>query len=123
MVYCYTIGKSFLLKTFASLAMKRRLNVCMSAPTGKLASTYAEQFPDCRANTVHTNFFILVGNNQEPNMIYWSLSDVHVLLVDEVLFFIKLILYITDRKFTQEKNIIQMKLIFYLFLFCKHFKK
>lgn len=101
MVSCYTIGKSFLLKTIASLAMERGLNVCMSAPTGKLASTYAEQFPDCRTNTVHTNFFILVGNNQEPNMINWSLSDVRILLVDEVLFFLKLILHITDRKFTQ----------------------
>ena len=72
MVYCYTIGKSFLLKTIASLAMERGLNVCMSAPTGKLVSTYSEQFPDCRGNTVHTNFFIPVGNNKEPNMINWS---------------------------------------------------
>lgn len=64
--------------------MERRLNVYISAPTGKLASTYAEQFPDCRANTVHTNYFIPVGDNQEANVINWSLADVHVLLVDEV---------------------------------------
>ena len=64
--------------------MEQGLNVCAFAPTGKLALTYAEVLPFCRCNTVHTNYFVPVGNNKVKNAINWSLADVHVLLVDEV---------------------------------------
>lgn len=37
--------KSFLLKTIAHAAMEQGLKVCISAPTGKLASIYAEKLP------------------------------------------------------------------------------
>ena len=84
MLHCYTIGKSFLLKTTVNFALECELNVCISGLTGKLASTNTEQLSDCRANTVHTNYFIPVGDNQQPNAINWSLADVHVLIVDEV---------------------------------------
>ena len=58
--------------------------MCISAPTGKLASTYAQELPSCRCNTVHTNYFVPVGDAPQSNPINWSLADVHVLLVDEV---------------------------------------
>ena len=60
------------------------LNCCISASTGKLASAYAVEFPDCRVNTVHTNCYIPVENTNRNNAIHWTLVDVHVLLVDEV---------------------------------------
>ena len=80
----YTIGKSFLLKAIAHAAMEQGLNVCVSGPTGKLASTYAKVLPFCRCNTLHTNYFVPVGNTKGKNVINWSLTNVHVLLVDEV---------------------------------------
>ena len=64
--------------------MECGLNVCVSAPTGKLASTYAQELPSCRCNTVHTNYFVPVGDVEQSNPINWSLADIHVLLVDEV---------------------------------------
>ena len=84
MFYIHIIGKSFLLKAIARTAIDYGLNVCISAPTGKLASTYAEELPSCRCNTVHANYFVPVGDVEESNPINWSLADVHVLLVDEV---------------------------------------
>ena len=57
--------------------------VCISALTGKLAARYARKFRGTKCNTVHTNFFIPVGNQQE-NGINWSLSDVSILIIDEV---------------------------------------
>ena len=81
-----TIGKSFLLKTIANCALDRGLNVSLSAPTGKLSSTYAHQLPMCRCNTVHSNYFIPLDKTAHPNTINWSLSDVHVLLMDEVIY-------------------------------------
>ena len=45
-------------------------------------STYAQQLPSCRCNTVHTNYFVPVGDVQQPNAINWSLADVHILLAD-----------------------------------------
>ena len=56
----------------------------VSAPTGKLALTYAEILPFCRYNTVHANYFVPVGNIKGKNAINWSLVDAHVLLVAEV---------------------------------------
>ena len=79
------LGKSFLLRTIANRTLDRGLNVCVSAPTGKLSSTYAHQLPMCRCNTVHSNSFIPVDNTTHPNTINWGLSDVHVLLLDEVI--------------------------------------
>ena len=82
-----TLGKSYLLKTIANQVLQLGLNCCISAPTGKLASIYAKEYPDCRVNTVHSNYFIPVGNTNKNNDINWNLADVHVLLVDEVRFF------------------------------------
>ena len=79
-----TIGKLFLLKAIARAVMEQSLNVCVSAPIGKLASTYAEELPFCRCNTVHSNYFVPAGNTKGTNAINWSLADVHVLLNDEV---------------------------------------
>ena len=81
----YTIGKLFLLKNIANHALELGLNVCVSAPTGKLASKYAMELPMCRCNTVHINYFISVRNTKQPNATNWGLSDVHVLLVEEVI--------------------------------------
>ena len=78
-----TIGKSYLLKVIANCALERGLNVSVSAPMGKLSSTYTHKLPSCRCNTVHANYFIPVDNSN--NTINWSLSDMHVLLVDEVI--------------------------------------
>ena len=75
----------FLLNSIANHALELGLNVYVSAPTGKLASTYAIELPMCRCNTVHTNYFIPVGNTRQSNVINWGLSDVHVLLEDEVI--------------------------------------
>ena len=55
------LGKSFLLKTIANRVLELGLNCCISAPTGKLASAYTVEFPDCRVNTVRNNYFIPVG--------------------------------------------------------------
>ena len=63
------------------------LNCCISAPTGKLARVYGKEYPDSGVNTVHSNYFIPVGNTNKNNDINWNLADVHVLLVDEVRFF------------------------------------
>ena len=81
----YTIGKSFLLKNIANHAVELGLNVCVSAPTGKLASKYVMELPMRRCNTVHTNYFIPVGKTKQPYAISWGLSDVHILLVEEVI--------------------------------------
>ena len=51
-----------------------------------LASVYTKDFPDCKVNTVHSNYFIPVGKTNKNNGINWNLADVHVLLVDEVRF-------------------------------------
>ena len=82
--FIYIIGKSFLLKVIASTAMEFGLNVCISAPTRKLASTYAQEFPSCQCNTIHINYFVPIDKTKQPNTINWSLADVHVLLGDEV---------------------------------------
>ena len=60
------------------------LNVCISVPTGKLASAYAQEFRSCQCNTVHTKYFIPIDKAKQPNTINWSLANIHVLLVDEV---------------------------------------
>ena len=56
--------------------MKSGLHVCIYAPTGKLTSTYAQEFPSCWCNTVHTNYFVQVGDTQQSNAINWSLADI-----------------------------------------------
>ena len=81
-----TIGKSFLLRAIANAAMDLGLNVCISAPTGKLASIYTQQFPSCQCNTVQSNYFVPVDNTKQTNTINWSLANVHALLVDKVHF-------------------------------------
>ena len=81
---CFTSGKSYLLKMIANYASDRNLVVCVSAPTGKLAARYKQQLRNCRCNTVHSNFTIPVGQKDLGSM-NWSLSDIHVLLIDEVL--------------------------------------
>ena len=78
--------------------MEQGLIVCVSAPTGKLASTYAEILPFCRCNTIHANYFVPVGNIKGKNAINWSLADAHVLLVDEVTIDITFQLFHTLRK-------------------------
>ena len=93
-----TLGKLLLLKTIANQVLELGLNCCISAPTGKLASTYAKEFPDCRVNTVHSNYFILVGKTNKNNGINWSLADVYVLLVDEVKFYFVKSLYLLTKK-------------------------
>lgn len=65
-------------------ALDLGLNVCISTPPGKLASKYAIKLPTCRCNTVHTNYFTAVGSSKLHSIINWSLSEVHVPLVDEV---------------------------------------
>ena len=76
-------GKSYLLRMIANYGTDKNLRVCVSAPTGKLAARYKQQLPDCRCNTVHSNFTIPVGAKRMGS-INWSLSDIHVLLIDEV---------------------------------------
>ena len=63
----------------------RGLNFCLSAPAGKLCSRYAHQLLLCRCNTVHSNVFIPFDNSAHPATINWGLSDVHVLLADQVI--------------------------------------
>ena len=89
----YTIVKLFLLKHIANYALELGLIICISAPTGKLASKYAMEHPMCRCNTVHTNYFNPVGNSKQRYAINWGLSDVHVLLVDEVIKFSHVIVH------------------------------
>lgn len=60
------------------------LNCCISAPIGKLAGRYAAEFPYCRVNTVHRNYFIPAEKTNQNNGIDWGLTDVHVVVVDEV---------------------------------------
>ena len=85
--------------------MEQGLNVCVSAPTRKVASTYSEILPFCRCNTVHTTYFVPYGNIKGKNAINWSLADVHVLLVDEVTIDITFQLF-----HTLEKILLQIKL-------------
>ena len=68
----------------ANYATDKNLAVCVSVPTGKLAARYKQQLPNCGCNTVHSNFTIPVGA-KDMGSINWSLSDIHVLLIDEVL--------------------------------------
>ena len=82
------LGKSHLLRMIANCATDKNLAVCVSAPTGKLAARYKQQLPNCKCNTVHSNFTIPVAE-KHTGSVNWSLSDVHVLLIDEVLSFIK----------------------------------
>ena len=100
------LGKSLLLKTIGNCVSKLGLNCCISAPTGKIASAYAAEFPDCRVNTVHSNYFIPVGKTNQNNGINWSLTDIHVLLVDEI-------------RCTYSTNI-TFELIMHLVLYRKH---
>ena len=69
---------------FANYATDKNLAICVSAPTGKLAARYEQQLPNCRCNTVVSNFTIPVGEKRVGS-VNWSLSDIHVLLIDEVL--------------------------------------
>ena len=80
----FTSGKSYLLRMIANYATGRNLATCVSAPTGKLTARYKQQLPNCQYNTVHSNFTIPVGQ-KDLGSINWSLSDIHVLLIDEVL--------------------------------------
>ena len=85
--YYYFLGKSYLLCAAANYATEDRYNVCISAPTGKLAARYARDLPDCCCNTAHLNYFIPIDHNNNANSaINWRLSDVYVLLVDKVIF-------------------------------------
>ena len=84
-ILLFITGKSYLLRAIANYATEKNLKVCVSTPTGKLYVRYKQQLPNCRCNTVHTNFFIPVGV-KDPGSINWTLSDVHLLLVDEVPF-------------------------------------
>ena len=88
------LGKSHLLKMIANYATDKNLAVCVSAPTGKLAARYKQQLPNCRCNTVHTNFTIPV-DEKPAGSVNWSLSDVHVLLIDEVLSSLNMYLMVT----------------------------
>ena len=82
------LGKSYLLNCIARYATENGYNVCVAAPTSKLALRYAKDLPDCRCNTVYTNFHIPVGTNKSSyNTINWGLSDVHIIIVDEVFMF------------------------------------
>ena len=74
------------MKTIANQVLQLGLNFCVSAPIRKLVSVYAKEYPHCRVNTVHSNYFIPVGNTKKNNGINRSLADVHVLLVDKVRF-------------------------------------
>ena len=73
----YTIVKSSLLKHIANYALELGLNLCISAPTGKLASKYAMEHPMCRCNTIHSKYFNPVGNSKQRYAINRGLSDVH----------------------------------------------
>ena len=86
------MGKSHLLRMIANYATDKNLAVCLSAPTGELAARYKQQLPNCRCNTVHSNFTVPVGE-KHMRSVNWSLSDVHVLLIDGVLSFIKHVSY------------------------------
>ena len=59
------IGKSKLLEFIAEYATANGFKVCISAPTGKLAIRYARKFFDIKYNTVQTNFFISVANQEK----------------------------------------------------------
>lgn len=60
--------------------------LCFS--TNWYASRSAKDLADCRCNTVHTNYHIPVGTNKTSyNTINGSLSDGHVLIIDEVFMF------------------------------------
>ena len=114
----FTSGKSYLLRMIATYATERNLAVCVSAPTGKLAARYKQQLPNCRCNTVHSNFTIPVGQ-KDLGSINWSLSDIHVLLIDEVLSPSKIhILYTTINSpmlkyFEKDNNSRQLTNIFF----------
>ena len=77
---------SYLLKSIANQVLQLELNCCISTPTGMLTSVYTKDFPDCKVNTVHSNYFIPIGKTNKNNGINWNLADMHVLLVDEVRF-------------------------------------
>ena len=110
------------MKTIANRALERVLNCCISAPTGKSASLYAKEFPECRVNTVHTNYFIPVGTTNKNTGINRGLTDIHVLLVDKVRFhFIESILISTEKLLWKIYAILLSKLtynVFILFLRC-----
>ena len=120
LVYSRILGKSFLLRTIANRALDRGLNVCVSAPTGKLSSTYAHQLPTCRCNTVHSNFFIPVDNTTHPTTINWDLSKVHVLLADEVINSKTLFRFFYQRWFTIVSKP-DYTTIYYTYLLCSQF--
>ena len=76
----YFLGKSYLLRAAANYATEDRYDVCISAPTNKLAAHCARDLPDCCCNTAHTNYFIPIDHNNNANSaISWHLSDVYVL--------------------------------------------
>ena len=91
--YICTVGKSFLLKAIAHTAIESGLNVCILAPTGKLACTDAQKFPSCRCNTAHTNYYVAVGDVQQSSAINWGLADVLALLIDEVVTISDVLMY------------------------------
>lgn len=74
-------------------------------PTGKLASAYAKDLPDCRVNNVHRNYFLPIGNTNKNNGINWNLADIHILLVDEVRVCYIKPLYLSLKKSYQQFNI------------------
>ena len=111
------------MKTIANRVLELGLNCCISAPTGKLASVYAKEFPQCRVNTVHANYFIPVGTTNKNNGINWGLTDIHVLLVDEVRFhFIESILISTNKLLWKKYSMLLSKLTYKVFIFltCYH---
>ena len=72
----------------ANYATDKNFAVCGSAPTGTLAARYKQQLPNWSCNTVPSNFTISVGE-KHMGSVSRSLPDIHVLLIDEVLSFIK----------------------------------
>ena len=68
------MGKSVLLKAIVNAVMEFGLNVCILAPTGKLASIYAQETPSCQCNTVQSNFFVPIDKTKQPDTINWCLE-------------------------------------------------
>ena len=68
-------------------------------------------------NTVHTNYFLPVGRINKNNGINWGLTDIHVLMVDEVRFyFIESILISIKKPLWKIYTILLSKLTFKFFI-------
>ena len=76
-------GKSYILRAIIQFCLDNDLKVCVACPTGKLASSYADSFPNVHCDTVHSVFSIPVDSNVSPS-VNWSLTKFNAILVDEV---------------------------------------